>query len=153
MLVYSKLPFRRMPAKTRHAMTLAGAAASNLGCLTMKVTLELPDEFVLKLPATPDDLRRVLELAIRKWNAEQSTEFSGIADLLETLASLPSAAEVLALRPSHSFQKRAGELLSKNRATGLLPDEEREWQQYEYVEHLVRLAKARAAQKLKNGDE
>jgi hypothetical protein len=69
------------------------------------------------------------------------------------LATLPSPAEVLALRPSPSFQQRAGELLAKNRTTGLLPDEEREWQRYEYVEHLVRLSKARAAQKLKNGDE
>jgi len=40
-------------------------------------------------------------------------------------------------------------LLEKNQAAGLSADEQREWQQYQYVEHLVRLAKARAALKLR----
>jgi len=38
-------------------------------------------------------------------------------------------------------------LLDKTRNTGLSRDELREWQQYEYIEHLVRLAKARALQR------
>lgn len=41
------------------------------------------------------------------------------------------------------------ELLEKNRMGGLSPAEEDEWQRYQYVEHLVQLAKARAALKLK----
>jgi hypothetical protein len=42
------------------------------------------------------------------------------------------------------------ELLEKNREEGLTPAEEQEWQQYEYLEHLVRMAKARALLKQKS---
>jgi hypothetical protein len=41
------------------------------------------------------------------------------------------------------------DLLQKSRGGSLTPEEQREWEQYQYVEHLVRLAKARAALKLK----
>ena len=44
---------------------------------------------------------------------------------------------------------RISELLRKNRANGLTPEENAEWQRYETMEHFVRLAKARAAAKLK----
>ena len=40
-------------------------------------------------------------------------------------------------------------LLEKNRAEGLSDDEEREWERYEYLEHLVRMAKAKAKLKLR----
>ncbi len=57
---------------------------------------------------------------------------------------LPSPEEILALRPSDALQSRVQTLLEKNREEGLSPAEEQEWQQYEYLEHLVRMAKARA---------
>ncbi len=57
--------------------------------------------------------------------------------------------EVLNLRPSKSLQTRVQTLLEKNRAEGLTPEEEQEWQQYEYLEHLVRMAKAKALLKHK----
>jgi hypothetical protein len=53
------------------------------------------------------------------------------------------------MRPTAALQTRISALLEKNRTTGLLPEEEREWEQYEYLEHLVRLAKAQAALRLK----
>jgi hypothetical protein len=63
-------------------------------------------------------------------------------------ARLPTPQEVLALRPSPSLQARAEELLAKNRTTSLSDDERGEWDQYRYAEHLVRIAKAKAALKL-----
>jgi uncharacterized protein YnzC (UPF0291/DUF896 family) len=57
--------------------------------------------------------------------------------------------EILSLRPSDALQSRVRELLEKNREEGLTPAEEQEWQQYEYLEHLVRMAKARALLKQK----
>ena len=69
--------------------------------------------------------------------------------LLELLAKLPSPEEVLALRASPALQHRVSALLEKNRTVGLSPAEEDEWQRYQYVEHLVQLAKAKAALKLK----
>ena len=42
------------------------------------------------------------------------------------------------------FSRVCKRSLEKNREEGLSPAEEQEWQQYEYLEHLVRMAKARA---------
>ena len=53
--------------------------------------------------------------------------------------------------PPLALQERMKELLEKNRSASLSADEQRVWEQYQYVEHLVRLAKARAAVKLKEG--
>jgi hypothetical protein len=61
---------------------------------------------------------------------------------------LPTPEEILALRPGAALQERMDDLLEKNRGGGLSSEEQREWEQYRYVEHLVRLAKARAALKL-----
>ncbi|QNP29941.1 MULTISPECIES: hypothetical protein [Cylindrospermopsis] len=43
-------------------------------------------------------------------------------------------------------------LLEKNRTQSLNNDEQRLWQQYEFIEHLVRLAKAQALLKLKKDE-
>jgi uncharacterized protein YnzC (UPF0291/DUF896 family) len=47
------------------------------------------------------------------------------------------------------MQTRINELLDKNRSHGLTPDEQVEWEQYQYIEHLVRTAKAKAHMKMK----
>lgn len=115
----------------------------------MQLTLTIPDELASRLRPLENELPRILELGLRHWNDNQQAEFEGIRDILETLARLPAPDEILALRPSATLQTRINNLLEKNRTTGLLPDEEREWEQYEYLEHIVRVAKAKAAQKLK----
>ena len=73
----------------------------------------------------------------------------GLSSVLEKLAALPTPQEVLALRPAAPLQERLEELLEKNRTTGLSANDQREWDQYQYVEHLVRLAKASAVRRLK----
>ena len=78
-----------------------------------------------------------------------AASFAGLSDVLELLASLPGPTDVLALRPSPVLQERLNHLLAKSREAGLSEQEQAEWAQYEYLEHLVRLAKARAAAKLK----
>lgn len=55
----------------------------------------------------------------------------------------------MALRPAHELQQQMDSLLDKQRTVGLNAEEEAQWQQYEYVEHLVRIAKANALLKLK----
>jgi hypothetical protein len=113
------------------------------------MTLTIPDDLASRLRPLSTQVAQILELGIREWNARQEPGYHGPEDVLETLARLPSPEEVLALRPSGTFQSRISELLEKSRAGGLLPLEQREWERYEYVEHLVRLAKARAATRLK----
>jgi hypothetical protein len=116
----------------------------------MEITLTVPEELATRLRPVEKELPQILELGIREWHARREAGFSGMAGVLETLASLPTPEEVLALRPSPSLQERLEDLLEKNRRGELSPDEQREWEQYQYVEHLVRLAKARAALKLKS---
>jgi hypothetical protein len=87
------------------------------------------------------------ERGLRDLNAS-ATEFAGLAQVLEALASLPSPEEVLAMRPSAALQARVEELLAKNRTAGLSDSERREWEQYQYADHLVRMAKAQATVKL-----
>jgi hypothetical protein len=112
------------------------------------ITLEVSDDLARRLQPVEDRLPRILELGLRELNASAQAGFSGASEILEFLASLPTPEETLALRPSRDFEKRIRVLLSKNRTTGLSPEEEQEWELYQYLEHLVRLAKARAAAKL-----
>lgn len=115
-----------------------------------QITLELPDELAERLRPVQDDLPRVLELGLRAIDAAAQSEFTGASAVLEFLAGLPSAEEILALRPAPALSERIHALLEKSRNEGLSADEQTEWRQYEYLEHLVRLAKARAAAKLKS---
>lgn len=112
------------------------------------ITLDLPDDLAERLRSLADRLPRILELGLRQLDASSPGEFTGAAEVLEFLAGLPAPEEVLALRPSPALEARVRELLEKSRAGGLSSEEEDEWRRYEYVEHLVRLAKAKAALKL-----
>lgn len=69
--------------------------------------------------------------------------------MVEFLASLPSPEAIIALRPSETLQTTIANLLEKNRTVGLTPEDEQLWQGYQYLEHVVRMAKARAFLKLK----
>jgi hypothetical protein len=89
-----------------------------------------------------------LELGLREVEAQGQLQFDGAADVLEFLATLPSPEEVLALRPSPGFQSYIDELLERGRNEALSPAEEDEWQQVEFLEHLVRTAKANALQRI-----
>ena len=71
------------------------------------------------------------------------------AEVLEFLATLPTPEEIIALRPSEALQAQISNLLEKNRTQGLTPAEEQIWEQYQCLEHLIRMAKAKAHLKLK----
>ena len=116
---------------------------------SVEITLTIPEELVSRLRPIEKDLPQILDLGIRAWSARGQAGFSGLTDILEALASLPTPEEILALRPSAALQERIEELLEKSRRGSLAPEEQRDWEQYRYVEHLVRLAKARAAAKVK----
>ncbi len=76
--------------------------------------------------------------------------FDRPTEVLEFLVSLPTPEAIIALRPSEALQAQISGLLEKNRTVGLTPAEEQLWQGYEYLEHLVRMAKARAFLKLQS---
>ncbi|MDZ7290270.1 MAG: hypothetical protein ONB44_08335 [candidate division KSB1 bacterium] len=114
----------------------------------MEITLNVPEELAARLHPFKDQLSRIFELGLREFNAAAQTGFEGAAEVFETLAGLPTPEEILALRPSEALQARISRLLEKNRTEGLTPAEEEEWEHYQYLEHLVRLAKAKASLKL-----
>ena len=111
----------------------------------MDLTLNVPDELAIRLRVVEDRLPEILELGLREWLSSESG-YAGLGDVLETLARLPSPEEVLALRPATPLQDRIEELLTKNRSAGLSAEEQREWERYEYIEHLVRLARTQGRQ-------
>ena len=113
------------------------------------VTVELSPDLARRLQPLSDRLPDILEVGLRQWQAAEQPGFQGASEILELLATLPSPEEILALRPSGTLQERVQALLEKNKNEGLSPAEEREWQRYEYLEHLVRMAKAKALLKQK----
>ena len=115
----------------------------------MEITLTVPEELALRLQPFEKELPQILELGIHAWNAGSESGFPGLAEVLETLASLPTPQEILALRPSTALQEQIEGLLEKNQNGALSADEQQGWARYQYVEHLVRVAKAHAALKLK----
>ena len=117
----------------------------------MQMTLDLSEELATRLAPHEDKISTILEAGLREVSTPSEDGFKGLAEVLEKLAALPTAEEVLALRPSKALEQRARELLEKNRNGGLSLEEEREWSRYEYLEHLVRMAKAKARLKLRNG--
>ncbi len=114
----------------------------------MLLTLDLSDDLAARLEPHREDLPKILELGLREVSATEQTGFAGITEVLETLAGLPTPEEILELRPAPALDTRIRALLAKNRDVGLTSEEEREWEHYEYLEHLVRLAKVTARAKL-----
>ena len=115
----------------------------------MLITLDVPNDLGIRLNPFKQQLPRLLELGLRELNAPRNTGFRSLNEILEFLAKLPSAEEIIALRPASELQQQIDELLEKQRTAGLSVDEELQWQQFEYLEHLVRIAKANALLKLK----
>jgi hypothetical protein len=125
---------------------------SKFGVL-MLITLDIPQELGIRLNPFKQELPKLLELGLTelvKIKKTSNTEFDSLNDILEFLAKLPDAKEILALRASDTLQNEMNLLLEKQHSQGLTLDEEKTWQQYEYIEHLVRIAKSNALLKLQS---
>ena len=70
-----------------------------------------------------------------------------VAEIADFLASCPSAKQLLQYRPSAEVQKRAHQLLEKNRDGSITKYEQWELEQFEFTESLMRLVKARVRSK------
>jgi hypothetical protein len=112
------------------------------------VTLTLPDDLASQIRAQHQHLPKILELGLRELNAGAQSGFNGAADVLELLAALPTPEEILNLRPSPRLAARVSELIEKSRNGEMTPRDEEDWERYEFLEHLVRMAKAAARLKL-----
>ena len=114
----------------------------------MRLTLDISDELASRLGNKSARLPQIIALGLREIDAEGATGFKGLADVLEFLASLPLPEQILELRPCEELQNAIGDLLERSREGSLTDEEEQQWQHYQYIEHLVRKAKIRAATQL-----
>jgi hypothetical protein len=114
----------------------------------MQITIDLPEDMIGKLEPLRSELPQILALGLKEFQANPSQGISGLTEILEFLAQLPSPQEILALRLSDSLQTEVEDLLEKSKQGSLTHEEQRLWQQYEFLEHLVRMAKAKALIKI-----
>lgn len=74
-------------------------------------------------------------------------------EVIEFIAAGPDPASIIAFQPSAAVKERVADLLYREKVSGLSPDEKAELDHYMQLEHLLRLAKARARLHLPPSDE
>lgn len=84
-------------------------------------------------------------MAIRIKNAKAYEE------VIDFIAAGPTAANVVAFEPSSRVKERVAELVRLEKDPGLTPNDKAELDHYMQLEHLMRLAKARARQHIRHG--
>jgi hypothetical protein len=112
------------------------------------ITLEVPDDLAEQLRPLHSDLPQILELGLRQFRVESDPWSAEVLGVLAFLTGRPDPEQVLAYRPSDRMAARIRELLARRRDGVLTPEEQLQWQQYEFLEHLVRMAKADARAQL-----
>jgi len=71
-------------------------------------------------------------------------------EVIEFIAAGTSPQNVIAFRPSENAKERVADLIARERVDSLSPDEKSELDHYLQLEHLMRLAKARARRYIVN---
>jgi hypothetical protein len=67
-------------------------------------------------------------------------------EVVEFIAAGTSPKNIVAFRPSETAKERVAYLIDREKKASLSPDEKSELEHYLQLEHLMRLAKARARQ-------
>jgi hypothetical protein len=116
------------------------------------VVLELPDALAAQVTQEKEHIPAILERGLRELQFARGGHTQEIDEIIAILASQPTPEEIIELRPSPQMQARVTELLVRNKAGKLSRAEETELERYLMVEHLVRLAKGHAYQKLAKTD-
>ena len=119
--------------------------------MSVDITIRVPDDLGRQLEQYRDRLPELLERGLRDVQVEDIADVTAATDILAVLASQPTPEQMLALRPSDAMQARVSELLYRSKTEGLSRAEESELDRYLYLEHLVRLAKARALEQISPG--
>jgi hypothetical protein len=132
----------------RPCSRLHGTMKRSHTLILMQITLDIPEELFAKLGGLNQNLPQILELGANELLSRPQTGFTGFAEVLDFLANLPTPEEILNLRPSSALQTQIDRLSEKYQAQDLTPSEEQLWQQYEYLEHVIRMAKAKAYSRL-----
>jgi hypothetical protein len=110
-----------------------------------QITIDIPDDLARRLQQFQSQLPQVLELGLQEFQSQQrQSSFLDEQDIITLLASQPTPAQILAIRPSPDFQARVSDLLAESKGGTLSSQGEAELERYLTLEHLVRLAKTHA---------
>ena len=74
---------------------------------------------------------------------------NAFAEIVNFIAAGTTPESVVAFQPSEESKERVEDLIFREKTIGLSPEEKRELDHYMEIEHIMRLAKARAHQLLK----
>ena len=110
-----------------------------------ELTIEIPNDLALRLQPLQDRLVEIIELGLQKITYAQ---YGLHNEVTEFLASSPGPQAIIDFRPSSEAQARVTELLDKNQAGTLSPDEQAELDQYESLDYFITLVKAQARRRL-----
>ena len=69
-------------------------------------------------------------------------------EIVDFIAANTAPAKLIAFRPSEATRRRVADLVQREKSEGLSRDESSELDHFLEIEHLMRLAKARARQQL-----
>jgi hypothetical protein len=107
----------------------------------VEMTIQVPESLAERVTAVQERLPELLEHGLGELSPLPNEVYRYI---LEFLVSPPSSEEMLNFEPTPEMQKRASELLEKNRAGRLTSAEEKELDEYLRINHLVTMLKTGA---------
>jgi hypothetical protein len=90
-------------------------------------------------------LAEIIELGLRDLTPSRHMLYN---EVIEFFAGGPTPRAIIAFHSSAETQHHLAELLNKNQGGTLTPEEQTELDQYENLDYLVTLVKARARQRL-----
>lgn len=79
-----------------------------------------------------------------------NTMMRAYEEVIEFIAAGTNPSSIIAFQPSAVVKERVANLIYREKTAGLSPDEKVELDHYMQLEHLMRLAKARARQYIQN---
>ena len=109
----------------------------------MQLTIEIPDDLAQRLQPERARLAEILERGLRQMRSESSLLAQEVVNFL---ARGPQPEEIVAFRPSETSVARARELLERNRAGALTPDEQAELDEMAALNQFFALIRAQARQ-------
>ncbi len=80
----------------------------------MEIAMDIPDNLAVHLRDREDQLSQIIEIGLRKIDANTHSTFDDALEILEKLVAFPSAKEIIDLRPSDGLQKRMDALQKKS---------------------------------------
>ena len=81
-----------------------------------------------------------------------STASPAYLEVIDFIAAGSTSAQVAHFRPSPEAQRRVAELIEREKAAALSPEEKAELDHFMELEHILRMARAKAKQLLRCGE-